>query len=188
MSQSSSSAAPDRPERRAVLSIGSNLGPRERNVLSAARAVASIAGITGPGLSSLYETDPVGTGYSRPFINAVMVFETRLAAAALLETCLAIEAAAGRRPGGGDRPLDIDLVLLGDERSAGPRLVLPHPRMRERLFVLEPLAELLPGLPLPPDGTPAAEAAVRLRGGPGVRRISSRMILASGVRRLPVRD
>jgi len=188
MSQSSSSEAPDGPATRAVLSLGSNIDPRERSVLAAARAVADIGGITGLDLSSLYETDPVGVGYSRPFVNAVMIIETRLASAELLEKCLAIEEAAGRRPGGGDRPLDIDLILFGGERSAGPRLVLPHPRMRERLFVLLPLAELAPGLSLPPDGTPAAEAAARLRGGPGGRRISSRMIVRTDARRLPVRD
>ncbi|MDD3643078.1 MAG: 2-amino-4-hydroxy-6-hydroxymethyldihydropteridine diphosphokinase [Candidatus Krumholzibacteria bacterium] len=171
---------PDRTASLVVLSLGSNLGARERAVLAAARAVAAIRGIAAPRLSSLYETDPVGRGYSRAFVNAAMIVEARRDPRSLLRACLAIEEAAGRRPGGGDRPLDIDIVLFGDLRLDGPSLVLPHPRMRERLFVLGPLAELAPGLSLPPDGLAAAEAADRLRDGPEVRRISSRAVIRAG--------
>lgn len=183
MSPSSSSAASRRPGRRVVLSLGSNLGARERSVLAGAAAVAAIGGIGGARLSSLYETDPIGEGYSRAFVNAVLVAEARIGPFELLEACRAIEEAAGRRSGGGDRPLDIDIILFGEERSSDPRLVLPHPRLRERLFVLAPLAELDPGLGLPPDGTPAAEAAASLRDGPRVRRISSRLTVAAGAPR-----
>ena len=187
MSPSSSSAAHEGTATTAVISLGSNLGARERSVLQGARAVATIDGVGAARLSSLYETEPVGAGYSRPFVNAVVVLEAWIDPMALLEACLGIERAAGRKPGGGDRLLDIDIVLFGDLRSQAPRLVLPHPRMRERLFVLAPLAELAPGMRLPPDGVTTAEAAARLGNSPGVRRISSRSIVAARAFP-PVRD
>lgn len=165
---------------RAVLSLGSNVGRRERSVLAAARAVAALDGVRSARMSSLYETEPVGTGYSRPFVNAVMIIETSLDAGGLLRECRAIEERGGRRPRAGDRTIDIDIILYGDEQSSRPRLVLPHPRFRERLFVLVPLAELDPSMPLPPDGIPAAEAAGALRGGPRVGRISSRAVIHAG--------
>jgi 2-amino-4-hydroxy-6-hydroxymethyldihydropteridine diphosphokinase len=152
-------------------------------VLAAARSLSSVRGIVSPRLSSLYETDPVGEGYTRAFVNAVMILEARINPHTLLEECLAIERGAGRRPERGDRPLDVDVILFGEVRSADPPLLLPHPRMLERLFVLRPLAELAPDLLLPPDGIPAAEAADRLRDGPGVRRISSRSIISVEKRR-----
>ena len=75
----------------------------------------------------------------------------------------------------------LNIVLFGGERSSSARLILPHPRLRERLFVLGPLAELAPDLALPPDGVRADEASRLLSGGPRVRRISSRRIVRAGL-------
>jgi 2-amino-4-hydroxy-6-hydroxymethyldihydropteridine diphosphokinase len=91
----------------------------------------------------------------------------------------ALEAEAGRRAGGvrfGPRPLDIDLLAYGDLRSEAPDLILPHPRLRERRFVLAPLAEIAPDLRLPPDGARAADLLARLDDEPaGVARIEWRI-------------
>ena len=91
----------------------------------------------------------------------------------LLDLALAIERALGRRRGerDGPRTIDIDLLLVGSERRTGPPLELPHPRLRERRFVLAPLAELAPDLALPPDGASAAELLARLPHRPWVERL-----------------
>jgi 2-amino-4-hydroxy-6-hydroxymethyldihydropteridine diphosphokinase len=176
MSRSSSSGKPDgRPAVAAVISLGSNMGERERRVLEAASGIASSAGVAYARLSPLYETAPVGEGYSRPFVNAVMIIGTTLSARALLEIGQGLEREAGRfrTEGTGDRPLDVDIILYGDAAVDAPDLTIPHPRFMERLFVLVPLAELDPGFVLP-GGLTAAEAA-RADGAEGrVARISSR--------------
>ncbi len=174
MYPSSSNVKPEgRPAVWAVLSLGSNMGERERAVLSAAGRIASTGAVLSARLSSLYETEPVGSGYSRPFVNAVIIVETTLDPRALLELGHGLEAAAGRA-GGCDRPLDVDIVMYGDTVVDEPDLKLPHPRMMERRFVLEPLAELEPAFPLPGGRTAAAAAA---EAGGGVVRISSRTVL-----------
>ena len=92
------------------------------------------------------DTAPAGVGAQPRFLNGVVVGETGLTARALLDRLLAIEREDGReRPGpGAPRTLDLDLILYGNDRIAEPGLVVPHPRFHERLFVLEPLAELEP--------------------------------------------
>jgi 2-amino-4-hydroxy-6-hydroxymethyldihydropteridine diphosphokinase len=161
---------------RAVLSIGSNTGEREWTVLKAAERIASSGGIAGPKLSSLYETEPVGAGYTRRFVNAVMTVDTSLDPHSLLELCLRLEQEAGRDPcdRSGDRTLDIDIVLLGDLGIDDGNLTVPHPRFRERMFVLVPLAEIEPCLELPPDGEQACRAALESKYSGRVFRISSR--------------
>lgn len=176
MSQSLSNGKPDgRPAVKAVLSLGSNIGERERYVLEAASRIFSSAGIVSARLSSLYETEPQGDLYSRPFVNAVMVIETTLAPRVLLALGQGLEREAGRIQGNGagDRTLDVDIILYGENRIADPDLSVPHPRFMKRLFVLVPLAELEPDMSLPEDCT-AAEAVGAGEAGGRIERISSR--------------
>jgi 2-amino-4-hydroxy-6-hydroxymethyldihydropteridine diphosphokinase len=120
--------------------------------------------------SSLYETEPVGEIPDQPdFLNAAARIRTALEPEQLLDVCKAIEAEHGRAFGGprhGPRPIDIDLLLLGEIEMNTDRLTLPHPEVTSRRFVLLPLLELDPGLRLP-DGTELQAALDRL--GPGQR-------------------
>jgi len=96
--------------------------------------------------STWYDTAPVGVGDQPRYLNGIVVGETSLSARDLLDRLLAIEREDGRQrlASGAARTLDLDLILYGNERLAEPGLEVPHPRFRERLFVLEPLAELAP--------------------------------------------
>ncbi|MFA5911113.1 MAG: 2-amino-4-hydroxy-6-hydroxymethyldihydropteridine diphosphokinase [Vicinamibacterales bacterium] len=126
------------------MALGSNLGDRESHL---AYAVGRLAGLlSNLRQSSWFDTAPVGVGDQPRFLNGVVVGDTELTARALLNRLLDIEQDDGRqRPApGAARTLDLDLILFGSERVAEPGLVVPHPRFRERLFVLEPLAELAP--------------------------------------------
>ena len=105
-------------------------------------------------VSRFRETDPVGYVDQPRFLNGACLVETRLSARALLERLLAVERALGRERTGprfGPRTIDLDLLLYGDEEIDEPGLTVPHPRLAERRFALEPLADLDPGLTLP-DG------------------------------------
>jgi 2-amino-4-hydroxy-6-hydroxymethyldihydropteridine diphosphokinase len=110
-------------------------------------------GITVRTRSSVYETEPVGEVLDqRDFYNAVVRVETDLEPRDLLSACKAVEGELGREPSGirhGPRPIDVDLLLMGDVASDEPDLVLPHPEMARRRFVLEPLLEIDPELSLP---------------------------------------
>jgi 2-amino-4-hydroxy-6-hydroxymethyldihydropteridine diphosphokinase len=141
------------------------VGEWARNRLGAPRiqllgALAALSRALGPiAVAPLYRSAAVSPIPQPPFLNTVAALESDLPAEELLAFAQRLERAAGRVPGPrwGPRPLDVDLLLVGDRVMAGPALELPHPRMRERGFVLAPLADLLPALPLPPDGmTPAA--------------------------------
>ncbi len=176
MSQSLSNGKSDGPAAgRVVISLGSNVGEREWYVLSAAARIAASEGIVSARLSSLYETGPVGEGYSRPFVNAVLIVWTTLDPRSILKMGQRLEREAGRVREGdsGDRTLDIDLILCGESRIDETDLTIPHPRFMERLFVLVPLAEIEPGFPLPGGGS-AAEAAKSENAAGRVTRISSR--------------
>ena len=124
--------------------MGSNLGDREAHLAFAVGRLTAILGNLRQ--STWYDTAPVGVGEQPRYLNGVVVGDTELTARALLDTLLAIEREHGReRPApGAARTLDLDLILYGSERLTEPGLVVPHPRFRERLFVLEPLAELEP--------------------------------------------
>ena len=127
-----------------AVALGSNLGDRERYLRDAAAALcASVSGLT---LSSFYDTAPLGVGKQPRFLNAAAIGSTTLRARALLDTLLAIESRFGRtRPHpGAARTLDLDLILYGNHIIEEPGLVVPHPRFRERRFVLEPLNEIAP--------------------------------------------
>jgi 2-amino-4-hydroxy-6-hydroxymethyldihydropteridine diphosphokinase len=162
-------------ERTVVLSLGSNLGRREEHLLAGVSMLASREGVTLTVLSSLYETSPVGIETRSTFINAVLVAETSLQPADLLAACREAERSAGRVSGPSrDRTLDVDIVFYGNETIAEPDLVVPHPRYRERLFVLVPLAEVRPGFRVPPSGGNVAEIIRECRGNAWVRKVSGR--------------
>ena len=125
-----------------AIALGSNLGDRERNLHDAAHRISAF--IEHLQLSSFYDTAPVGVGAQPRFLNAAAVGETRLGARELLNRLLAVESALGReRPYvGAPRTVDLDLVLYGGATIDEPGLIVPHPRFRERRFVLAPLAEV----------------------------------------------
>lgn len=137
------------------LGLGSNEGDRLAN-LGAARDALPRHGIEVTASSSVYETAPQGEVTDQPdFLNACLRIRTELEPEALLEACKAIERELGRTPGGvrhGPRPIDVDVLLLGDRAYGSERLSLPHAEVTSRRFVLEPLLELDPELSLP-DGT-----------------------------------
>jgi len=132
--------------------------------------------------SSTYATEPVGEVPAQgEFLNACLRIETALEPEALLDACKAVERGLGRAPDGvrhGPRPIDVDVLLLGDRRHASGRLVLPHPEVVSRRFVLVPLLELEPGLVIP-GGPPAAEALAALGPGQAVRRDGSPLDIAA---------
>jgi 2-amino-4-hydroxy-6-hydroxymethyldihydropteridine diphosphokinase len=140
---------------RTYVGLGANLGDRERTLRAAVDALAGEAGIEVVAVSTLRETEPVGVGEQPLFLNGVVALETTLAARELLERLLAVEQRFGRVriPGEhGPRTLDLDLLLYGADLIDEPGLTVPHPRLHERRFVLEPLAELAPGLVVPGHG------------------------------------
>ena len=148
------------------LGLGSNVGDRLANLRTACEALGS-QGVTVTASSSVYETEPQGEVLDQPdFLNAAVAIETDLAPEALLDACKAVERELGRSFGGprhGPRPIDVDLLLLGDLEYASDRLRLPHRDVLARRFVLAPLVELDAELTLP-DGTRLADALEALEG------------------------
>jgi len=140
---------------RAYVGLGANLGDRERTLRAAVDALGAEAGIEVVGISTLRETEPVGVSEQPPFLNGAVELETSLAARELLNWLLTVEQRFSRvrvPDEHGPRTLDLDLLLYGDEVIDEPELHVPHPRLHERRFVLEPLAELAPGLVVPGRG------------------------------------
>ncbi len=140
---------------RAYVGLGANLGDRERTLREAVDALAAEDGIEVLAVSTLRDTDPVGVGDQPRYLNGAAELETTLTARELLAALLALEQRFGRLrvPGEhGPRTLDLDLLLYGSEELDEPGLTVPHPRLHERAFVLEPLAELAPGLVVPGRG------------------------------------
>lgn len=129
---------------RAFLALGSNLGDRRRFIDDAIAAMPDVVAV-----SNIYETDPVGGPDGQPpYLNAVVELDTGLSPRQLLELCQRLEQEAGRvrAERWGPRTLDVDVLLVGDLVVDEPDLVVPHPRMWERDFVLRPLADLAPEL------------------------------------------
>jgi 2-amino-4-hydroxy-6-hydroxymethyldihydropteridine diphosphokinase len=153
--------------RTGYLGLGSNVGDRVAH-LRAAIALLGERGVEVEAVSSAYETEPVGDLLDQPdFLNAAIRIRTGLEPEALLDVCKQVEAERGRSfdaPRHSSRPLDVDLLLLGDLELSTDRVTLPHPEVARRRFVLAPLLELDPGLNLP-DGTRLADALASL--GPG---------------------
>ena len=136
---------------RAYVGLGANLGPREVTLLRAADLLAAADGVDVVAVSQLRETEPVGVLEQPPFLNGAVVLDTSLTARALLDLLLEIERSLGRVRGErwGPRTIDLDLLVYGDERVDEDGLHVPHPRLHERRFALEPLAELDPELEIP---------------------------------------
>ena len=141
---------------RAAIGLGSNLGDRAANIANGVAALGELGSLYR--VSTLYETAPIGGPKQGPFLNAVAVVETELPPGVLLERCLEIERESGRerRERWGPRTLDLDILLYGSQTVDGPGLTVPHPRLTERRFVLEPLLEVWPDAALP-DETPLSD-------------------------------
>jgi 2-amino-4-hydroxy-6-hydroxymethyldihydropteridine diphosphokinase len=140
---------------RAYLGLGANLGDREGTLRAAVAALEAIEGVRVAAVSSLRETDPVGYRDQPRFLNGAVAVDTTLGPRELLDALLAVERSLGRTRDGprfGPRTIDLDLLLYGEESVDEPGLTIPHPRLHERAFALEPLAELDPGLVVPGHG------------------------------------
>ncbi len=157
---------------RAWVGLGANLGDPRATLAAAFEALAALPQTTLAARSSCWRSAPVDAA-GPDFVNAVAALDTRLGPTALLDALQALEAAHGRtRPyRHAPRTLDLDLLLHGDTVMQTPRLTLPHPRLHLRAFVLEPLAELAPGLQIPGLGplapwraAAAGQAVERLAG------------------------
>jgi 2-amino-4-hydroxy-6-hydroxymethyldihydropteridine diphosphokinase len=149
----------------AYVGLGSNLGNREALLRRAVELIEAEPEVEVRAVSSFRETDPVGYLDQPPFLNGACALETELAPGALLERLLQIERVLGRGRGGqrfGPRTIDLDLLLYGAETIDIPGLTVPHPRLTERRFALEPLVELDPDLTLP-DGRLLRDALTRLQ-------------------------
>ena len=153
--------------REGYLGLGSNVGDRRANLQAAVDALPA-GGVDVLASSSAYDTEPVGEVLDQPdFLNACIRVRTALEPEALLDACKAVERELGRQAGGvrhGPRPIDVDVLLLGDETYRSERLSLPHEQVTSRRFVLVPLLELDPDL-VTPGGARAADALAAL--GPG---------------------
>lgn len=158
--------------RTGYLGLGSNVGDSAAHLRAALELLARRE-VEIDAVSSAYLTEPVGEVLDQPdFLNAAARVRTALEPEALLDACKAVEAERGRSfeaPRHSPRPLDVDLLLLGDLELETPRLTLPHPEVRSRRFVLAPLLELDPDLTLP-DGTRLADALAALPEGERVDR------------------
>jgi len=140
---------------RAYIGLGANVGPREKTLRQAVELLAAEDGVEVVGVSTLQETDPVGVVDQPRFLNGGVAVETTLSPRELLDVLLRTERALGRVRGGtrwGPRTIDLDLLVYADEVVDEPGLRVPHPRLQERRFALEPLAELDPGLVIPGAG------------------------------------
>jgi 2-amino-4-hydroxy-6-hydroxymethyldihydropteridine diphosphokinase len=137
---------------RAYVGLGANLGPKEVTILRAVDLLGATDGIAVLGLSRLRETDPVGVTDQPMFLNGAVALETALSPWELLDVLLRIEQELGRVRDDerwGPRTIDLDLLVYGDETLDEPGLRVPHPRLHERRFALEPLADLDPELEIP---------------------------------------
>lgn len=158
---------------RGFLGLGANQGDRLA-ALVAARDALGDRGVTVTASSSVYETAPQGEVTQQPdFLNACLEIDTDLGPAELLDACKQVERDLGRVPGGprhGPRPIDVDVLMLGDIEHRDERLTLPHAEVTARRFVLEPLLELDPELALP-DGRRLRDFAAGVADQP-VRRLA----------------
>jgi 2-amino-4-hydroxy-6-hydroxymethyldihydropteridine diphosphokinase len=136
---------------RAYVGLGANLGPREVTILRAVELLGATEGIEVLELSQLRETEPVGVTEQPSFLNGAVALETTLSPRELLDVLLSVERELGRVRGErwGPRTIDLDLLAYDGETVDEPGLRVPHPRLHERRFALEPLADLEPELEIP---------------------------------------
>ena len=152
---------------RTAIALGSNLGDRLANLSAGREAVLRLPGVSAPVLlSRVYETEPVGTGPDAgAFLNAVMEVEFTGHPLALLAALRSIESALGRptrHPRNTPRTLDLDILYAGDLVLSNDTLILPHPRLHLRRFVLAPLNDIRPGLRLPGQARTVSELLAHL--------------------------
>jgi 2-amino-4-hydroxy-6-hydroxymethyldihydropteridine diphosphokinase len=155
----------------AYFSLGSNVGDRGGNLLSAIKRLRELGTVVA--VSGFYETEPVGLREQPWFLNSAVALETNESASVLLKRALAIEQEMGRlrTRDKGPRTIDIDILLFGDEVVEERGLKIPHPAMHERRFVLEPLAEIAPEAVHPTTGKTVRELLAALPAGQVVRRV-----------------
>ena len=159
--------------RTAYLALGSNMGEKAANLRKAVRLLEESGSCRVVARSSIYRTRPVGVEDQPDFLNAVIELRTSLSPPELLRLCLAVEERVGRERTirWGPRVIDIDILLYEGVSLKGPDLVIPHPRMLERAFVLVPLAQIAPDIELD-RGLTAREAAERIASD-GVERLEA---------------
>ncbi len=147
----------------AYLSLGSNMGDKITNIENAIKAIGAVEGIRITSISSSYETEPWGKKDQDNFMNVVVEIASELSPLELLENLQKIEIKMGRQrlEKWGPRNIDIDILLFGDEVLGSQKLTVPHPYMRERLFVLIPLAEVNSEIKFPDDGMDIKEVLIR---------------------------
>ena len=145
-----------------AVALGSNLGDRELTLTTAAAALGAL--LHNVRVSTFHDTAPVGVGAQPRFLNGALIGTTDLGPGALLAALLEIEGRHGRRRPhpGAPRTLDLDLILYGDIVVEGPGITVPHPRFRERAFVLAPLAEIAPDWRDPATGRTVLELLLAL--------------------------
>jgi len=162
---------------RAGIALGSNVGDRLQSLIAGREALEKLEGAEGPRIhSSLYETEPVGTEPdAAPFLNAVVELDFHGHPATLLEALQQIESAMGRpskRPRNAPRTIDLDILYVGNLTLSTPDIVIPHPRLHLRRFVLVPLAEIRPDLRLPGQHHTVSELLAALEDPASVQRSS----------------
>lgn len=157
-----------------ALGLGSNLGAREDALRLAVRSLTHY--LVAPRLSSPFSTQAICDPDQPRFLNAVLVASCLLEPEELMALAKGLEWQAGRRAGPryGPRPLDVDLLVFGDRSIHRPELVVPHPQLRQRRFVLSPLAEIAPELQIPPDNASAAALLEALDDNQGVKKVTWR--------------
>ena len=154
----------------AYLSLGSNIGDRARNLRE---AISKLKGLGRVAVSSFYETEPVEVTDQDWFVNCAVELETDLGSSELMSQILKIESDLGRRRAvkKGPRIIDLDILLFGNEVQSVPELVIPHPAMTQRRFVLEPLAEIAPEAMHPVMAKSVQELLNELPSGQVVRKL-----------------
>jgi len=160
---------------RAFLSLGSNLGDRLDNLKEAVNIIGGCAGVSIERVSSVYETEPVGEVEQDNFYNIVVEIRAGLTARGLLELAQIVEGALKRerKVRWGPRTIDVDILLYGDASVNEQDLVIPHPEMKNRAFVLVPLVEIAPEIKLP--GDKPASAYLEMVAGQKVEKVGSLM-------------
>ncbi|WP_394239398.1 2-amino-4-hydroxy-6-hydroxymethyldihydropteridine diphosphokinase [Niallia oryzisoli] len=155
----------------AFLSLGTNMGNRIKNLEEALKRLQNDYPIEVVNVSSIYETDPVGYEEQDLFLNMAVQVKTSLSPYQLLEACLQTEKELGRKREirWGPRTIDLDILLYNDENITSEMLIVPHPRMHERSFVIIPLLEISPNIMLPTLKQPLCKIADHLSDKEGVR-------------------